>query len=105
MSFSIKNEKYIIILLYVDDIIITGNVKQNIQKLKVKMMSEIEMTDLGDARMYLGVELHYYKQEIYFHQQKYITKLLERFNLTYCKPLDISMNPNSSSPRKLTLQL
>jgi transposase InsO family protein len=62
-----KNGKHTIILLYVDDIIITGNDTQNINYLKRHMMTTFRMTDLGNASCYLVVEIQQAPEGIYFH--------------------------------------
>jgi lipid II:glycine glycyltransferase (peptidoglycan interpeptide bridge formation enzyme) len=53
------------------------------------------MTDLGDAKYYLGVELTHTREEIYFHQKGYIEKLLDRFGMSTCMPLAVPMNPRT----------
>lgn len=41
----------------------------------------------------LGVELIYDNCAIYFHQRRYIQKLLDKFGMTSCNSLLVSMNP------------
>ena len=53
-----RNGKTTILLLYVDDLIITGNDTQNIKNLKSKLHEDFEMTDLGATSHYLGIEIH-----------------------------------------------
>lgn len=72
------------VIFYVDDIIITT---------KNDIMQTFEITNLGDAKIYLGVELIYDNCAIYFHQRRYIQKLLDKFGMTSCNSLLVSMNP------------
>ncbi|PNX57555.1 reverse transcriptase, partial [Trifolium pratense] len=44
---NLNNEDLVIICLYVDDLLITGSQKPEIEKLKGKLKAEFEMTDLG----------------------------------------------------------
>ena len=56
----VKTEKggnILIISLYVDDLIFTGNNKQMFELFKKSMIKEFEMTDLGLMRYFLEVEV------------------------------------------------
>lgn len=53
----IKNKKYIIVLFYVDNMIVIEDDIFYIQQFKDKLMSTFKMTDLKDAKLYLGIEL------------------------------------------------
>jgi hypothetical protein len=49
----------IILSLYVDDMIITGNDIDDISVLKTELTRRFEMKDLGSLRYFLGVEIAY----------------------------------------------
>lgn len=52
-----KGEHDLLILcLYVDDLLITGSNKDEIDDLKVKLKTEFEMMDLGELTYFLGLE-------------------------------------------------
>jgi len=53
---NLSGEETIIICLYVDDLLITGSSTLEINKVKDKMKSEFEMTDLGELSFFLGME-------------------------------------------------
>jgi hypothetical protein len=81
LYYSTRKGKYTIILLYVDDIIITSDDDANINTLKEHMMNSFKMLDFGDATYYLSVKILQEKNGIYFHQRGYIEKILEHFGM------------------------
>ena len=48
----------LIVSLYVDDLIYTGNNKEMIQAIKEDMMKTFKITDLGLMYYFLGIEIH-----------------------------------------------
>ena len=50
-------KKLIILILYVDDLLIVSNQINVIQQVKAELCAEFEMTDLGEARHFLGIQL------------------------------------------------
>ena len=73
--------KLILVAVFVDDILITGNWTERIEKLKLDLGSRFTMKDLGEVYQCLGfiVERDYNKGTLKLHQKPYIEKLLERF--------------------------
>ena len=57
--YTMKDEKGCIVLisLYVDDLIITGDVVDLIKEIKQQMSQMFEMKDLGELRYYLGLKI------------------------------------------------
>ncbi|XP_073220682.1 secreted RxLR effector protein 161-like [Cicer arietinum] len=68
-----------IICLYEVDLLITGSKTSEIEKVKNKLKSEFEMTDLGELSFFLGMEFLKMKTEMVMHQQKYIVSVISRF--------------------------
>ena len=93
LYFSDKNGKLTILLLYVDDLLITGDNQEEISRLKCALQEEFEMTDLGEANNYLGAEIHRNENGIFIRQRAYIQKLLQKFDLFDCNPTNIPMDP------------
>ncbi|KAJ9539426.1 hypothetical protein OSB04_032159 [Centaurea solstitialis] len=60
------------LIIYVDDMIITGNDKEEITKLKEGLFTEFEMKDLGELKYFLGIEVLRSKQGIFICQKKYV---------------------------------
>lgn len=52
-----KGGKILIVSLYVDDLIFTGNDKSMCDNFKSSMMLEFDMSDLGRMKYFLGVEV------------------------------------------------
>ena len=47
----------LIVVLYVDDLIFTGNDDYLVENFKTVMKDEFEMTDMGLLRYFLGIEV------------------------------------------------
>eukprot|EP00253_Pinus_taeda_P007268 PITA_07268 len=76
-----KDGKILIVVLYVDDVIFTGNDNYLIENFKTLMKEEFEMTDMGLLRYLLRIEVEESGNEIFISQAKYVNKVLERFNM------------------------
>ena len=70
-------------LLYVDDVLIACKHMSRIDILEQHLKSKFEIKDLAPAKMILGVELIVNKKKgtIFFTQQKYVHKILEKFGI------------------------
>ena len=75
-----KNSQASIILLvvYVDDIITTGNDMTSISLLKSFLHGQFHTKDLGMLKYFLGVEVMRSKHEIFLSQRKYLLDLLSK---------------------------
>ena len=60
----------LIISLYVDDIIFTGNNENMFEEFKKSIENEFNMSDLGKMHYFLGVEVVQNKNGIYLSQKK-----------------------------------
>ena len=47
----------VVIVIYVDDLIITGDDKAQIENVKKVLGAEFDMKDLGDLKYFLGIEV------------------------------------------------
>ena len=66
----------ILLLLYVDDMIITGDDLNDIQELKDFLSQQFEMKDLGYLSYFLGLEITHSTDGLYITQAKYTSELL-----------------------------
>eukprot|EP00253_Pinus_taeda_P014672 PITA_14672 len=89
----VENERPLILVLYVDDLFLTGT-NPLIHQCKRELASEFEMKDLGLMHYFLGLKLWQKSGEIFLSQGKYIVKLLERFGMVDCKSVTTLMELN-----------
>ena len=75
-----------IILVYVDDILITGSSQDQVDFLITRLHSTFALRDLGQLSYFLGVEVTYDDTSLHLCQTKYIADLLERNDMMDCKP-------------------
>ena len=61
----------IYLIVYVDDIVITGNDQDGIQKLK-HLFSHFQTTDLGKLKYFLGIEITQSNADVVMSQRKYV---------------------------------
>ncbi|XP_038897912.1 uncharacterized mitochondrial protein AtMg00810-like [Benincasa hispida] len=87
--------KMAILIVYVDDIVISGDDASEIDILKRRMAEEFEIKDLGRLRYFLGMEVTRSKEGISVSQRKYTLDLLKETGMTGCKPVDIPMEVNT----------
>lgn len=66
-----------IVVVYVDDLLITGSSLSAINDFKKNIAIEFEMSDLGKLAYYLGIEVHQFDGGITLRQSRYAMKLLE----------------------------
>ncbi|KAD3337069.1 hypothetical protein E3N88_32589 [Mikania micrantha] len=91
----IKRNKTSILLIgvYVDDLIVTGTPKKEIEHFKSQMEEKFEMSDLGLLAYYLGIEVTQLGGEISIKQSGYITKILKNAGMQDSNETKIPMNP------------
>ena len=102
---------FIILLLYVDDMLVSSPNKDRVQELKAQLAREFDMKDLGPANKILGMQIHRDRRnrKIWLSQKNYLKKILRRFNMQDCKPistplpinhkLSSGMSPSSEAER------
>ena len=83
----------ILLVVYVDDIVITGNDTRGISSLKSFIHTQFHTKDLGVLKYFLGVEVTRSKQGIFLSQRKYVLDLLTETGKLGAKPCSTPMNP------------
>ena len=83
-----------ILLVYVDDILITGGDCEEIQMLTKALFAQFEMKALGQLKFFLGIEVTYSKDEISLSQHKYVLDLLQETVQLGCKPTTTPLDVN-----------
>ena len=98
------SDDILFVVVYVDDLIITGSSAHLIHGIKQDLCNTFDMTDLGLLHYCLGVEVWQIENNIFVSQSKYARNLVERFRMQDCKPTTTPMEPGlklsaqSSSP-------
>uniref|UniRef100_A0ACD5XRG8 Uncharacterized protein n=1 Tax=Avena sativa TaxID=4498 RepID=A0ACD5XRG8_AVESA len=77
---------YLLVGVYVDDLIITGTHVEEIKAFKSEMHRLFKMSDLGLLSYYLGIEVRQGHGEITLCQRAYAEKILERAKMGGCNP-------------------
>ena len=82
-----SDNDFIILLLYVDDMLIVGLNSLRIQNLKGELSKSFAMKDLGPAKQILGIRITRDRKckKLWLSQEKYIEKVLQRFNMAKAK--------------------
>jgi hypothetical protein len=75
----------IILVLYVDDLILTGSDPKLLNHVKTNLKKKFEMTDLGFLHYFLGLQVFQTKEGIFISQPKYACDLRRHFPMEDCK--------------------
>ena len=89
-----------LIILYVDDLLITGSLAPKIEEVRADLKTTFEMTDLGLLHYFIGMEVYQSHGGIFLSQHRYLRQLLETYSMSNCKPLSCPMDPNSKLSRE-----
>lgn len=84
----------VLLFLYVDDMIITGNDRVGSQRLKRFLHTYFEMKDLGILHYFLGIEIACSPKGLLLAQKKYIHDILSRVDLIDTKLVNTPMEVN-----------
>jgi hypothetical protein len=71
-----------LLLLYVDDMLITGDDADHIYHLKQQLSAEFHMSDLGPFSYFLGIEVNQSAKGYHLSRSKYIRDLIVRSGIT-----------------------
>lgn len=93
--FTLRHHSTVVaVLLYVDDMLITGNSESAIAQVKSHLSSRFHMKDLGQAKYFLGIEIARSASGICLSQRKYALELVSEAGLSGAKPCKIPMDQN-----------
>ncbi|XP_076929081.1 uncharacterized protein LOC143593292 [Bidens hawaiensis] len=81
------NNVIVVLLVYVDDIVLTGNDENEIRKVKLALSSCFKIKDLGILKYFLGIEVLRSELGITLCQRKYCLELLASFGMIASKPI------------------
>jgi len=84
----------VILLLYVDDIILTGSHASLLSSVIAALTQEFDMKDLGRLYYFLGLQISYLPSGLFVSQTGYIIDLLGRVDLQHSKSCDTPCLPH-----------
>ena len=102
-------DKFLILDLYVDDVILATNSLQLLKGERENLMKRFAMKGLGEAKFCLGIQIIRRRKEgkMLLLKKSYLQNLLEKFGMEYSKPIstpqDLSMklSKNEGEPIKI----
>ncbi|PKU70617.1 Retrovirus-related Pol polyprotein from transposon TNT 1-94 [Dendrobium catenatum] len=90
-------------LIYVDDLIVTGNNEAAVRTLLSKLQNRFNTRNLGHLSQFLGITALPTSDGLLLHQSRYAQSILQRAGMTNCKPTATPITAkshNSSQPSK-----
>ena len=98
-----KQNVRLLIVSLVDNLHIAADKVISLFNFKKMPMSEFKMKDMGKLNNFIGIDFHITQRCVKMNQNKYVGRVLKRFNMSNCKPratpcelkMDLS---NSSDP-------
>ena len=90
-----------IVLVYVDDLLLTGSNANLIDATKTKLHQQFKMKDLGNLKYFLGIEVLRSTSGVILNQRKYVLELISDTGLSGSKP---AITPLESNVRLTSLE-
>ena len=82
----ISNGECVFLLIYVDDVLVTGSSTELIARTKDELKKRFQMTDSGKCAFVLGIELVDNDDgSVTMCQRRYVDDILKRFGMGDCK--------------------
>ena len=81
------------LLVYVDDMVITGNNNKLIDRFIATISSRFSLKDLGELSYFLGIEATQTSKGLHLMQNKYVIDLITRTNMMDVRPVSTPMAP------------
>ncbi|GJT37175.1 retrovirus-related pol polyprotein from transposon TNT 1-94 [Tanacetum coccineum] len=82
------------VLMYVDDLIVSGNDHEAITQFKTYLSNCFHMKDLGNLKYFLSIEVASAREGMFLCQRKYALDIISEVGLLGAKPAKISMEQN-----------
>src|SRR5690606_32369386 len=82
-----QQNKTLVILLYVDDVLLTGSDIELLSKLLQALNLRFAMKDLGTPKYFLGIEMQSSSDGLFLHQTAYATNILHQAAMAECNSM------------------
>ncbi|XP_020691342.2 uncharacterized protein LOC110105981 [Dendrobium catenatum] len=82
-----ENSVTIYLLVYVDDILVTGDNSTAIQRLLDQLNRQFSMKHLGEANMFLGIRITKQNDQYFLSQEQYASSILQQADMLNCNSL------------------
>lgn len=94
-----SESKFVILLLYVDDILLAENHIEFFQNINESLFSNFEMKDKGKASYVLGVKIYRDRLRNFLAllQKPYIRRIFQKFKMDKYKPMDTPISKRTNS--------
>jgi hypothetical protein len=86
-----EDNDFLIVLVYVDEIIFGCNKDSLVQWFASTMESEFEMSMIGELSFFLGLQITQRSEGMFISQEKYLREMLKRFQMEDSKPVGTPM--------------
>jgi hypothetical protein len=86
LFFHISSHVQVFLLIYVDDIIVTGTHPHLLSSLIHRMQQELPMKDLGPLSYFLGIQVTRTSDGLHLCQSKYVHDILTQTHMTGAQP-------------------
>eukprot|EP00253_Pinus_taeda_P009236 PITA_09236 len=83
----IENDKLLILVVYVDEIIFGSNEEAMSQSFALVMPKEFEMSFLGELKYFIGLQIQQNEGGIFLSQTKYLKQILKKYGMEDAKPV------------------
>jgi hypothetical protein len=85
------------LLVYVDDILLTGSNSLLLQRLIQLLSSEFKLHDLGSVHYFLGIKVQSTSMGLMLRQHKYTLDILTRAVMLSCKPVGTPISTSKAT--------
>ena len=88
----VNGSKTVIVCLYVDDGLIFWAHEKEKDRLVAGLEEHFDIS-IGDSSSYAGMQIEYVDGQVFVHQENYLHRVLQRFNMDDCKPASCPADP------------